>query len=115
MNAPLMQLTSKIAGKNSTVRLFPGRVGWERAGMGAGAKGLVGTATPGVAPISTGVAPKLESEMAPLRSVSHVASKRDGLSNTKATLSTACGDVGLRCSLADAKAFVSPFNTLVLG
>lgn len=110
-----MQLTSKIAGKNATVRLYPNRVEWERVGMGAGAKALLGTATLGASLIATGVTQKRESEMVPLKSVSHVSSKRDGLSNTKVILTTAGGDVELRCSHADAKAFVAQVNTLLLG
>lgn len=112
---PIMELTSRIAGKNAKVRLYPDRIEWERVGMSGGAKAALGVATLGVSLAATGISQNRETEMVPLRSVSHVATKRDGLSNTKVTLTTGGGDVELRCGHADAKAFVDHVNRLLLG
>lgn len=110
-----MQLTSKIAGKNATIALYPDRLEWERAGMSGGAKAALGVATLGVSLAATGVSHKRETEMVPLRAISHVSTKRDGLRNTLVTLTTAGGDVEVRCGHDDAKRLVAEVNRLLLG
>lgn len=110
-----MTLTSHIAGKNATVRLYASRVEWERgAGLGlsteSGSKWKSGMAHVANALTSK----KRESESLPLRSISHVGSKRDGMIWTKVVLTTSAGDVELRCTHADAKRFVSEVQRLML-
>lgn len=111
-----MELTSHIAGRNAKVRLYSDRVEWTREGrMSGGAKAALGVATAGLSLAATGVTRKRESEMIPLRSVAHVGTKKDGMRNTKVVLTTAGGDVELRCAHADAKRFAEAVQRAMLG
>lgn len=74
--APLMTFASHIAGKNAQVRIYPDRVEWAKTGM-TGTKGT---------------------EMVPMRSVSSVSCKKDGMVNTIVQVATSGGMIQMRVS-----------------
>lgn len=81
MTDSLMTFTSHVAGKNAEVSIYTDRVEWQRKSR------LRGSA----------------SEMVPLRSVTSVSAKRDGLTHHKVVLMTAAGEIELRCSKGEAE------------
>lgn len=112
---PILEVTSRIAGRNAKVQLFPDRIEWTREGlMSSGAKVALGVATAGLSLAATGVGRKRDTEMIPVRAVSHVSTRKDGLRFTVVTLATAGGDVELRCSHGDAKVFVDAVRHVML-
>lgn len=73
---PIMTFASHIAGKNAQVTIFADRVEWSKSGMMGGSKG---------------------SEMVPMRSISSVTTKKDGMVNTVVQVATSGGMIEMRC------------------
>ncbi|MDR2256962.1 MAG: hypothetical protein LBE25_13360 [Arthrobacter sp.] len=96
---PLLQFTSHVGGKNATVSVFPDRIEWSKKGYKI-AHATKATMTAGLSLLG---GKKDESEMVPMKAISHVATKRDGLMNSKVVLSTAGGQLEFRVSHAEAK------------
>ena len=78
----LMQFASHIAGKNAQVQIYSDRVEWTKVGVLVGKKG---------------------SEVVPMRSISSVTTKRDGLRNTIVEVATSSGVIGMRVAHAQAE------------
>jgi hypothetical protein len=76
-----MEFASHIAGKNAQVQIYSDRVEWTKVGM-LGKKG---------------------SEMVPMRSISSVTTKKDGLRNTVVEVATSSGVIGMRVAHAQAE------------
>ena len=70
-----MQFASRIAGKNAQVVIYADRVEWSKAGTLGGRKG---------------------SEMVPMRSISSVTTRKDGLVNTVVQVATSGGMIEMR-------------------
>lgn len=98
MSAAIYEFTSHTAGKNATVSIFADRIEWKKAGSKVG-HATKATMTLGLSLLG---GKKEETEMIPLRAVSHVASKRDGLMNSKVIVTTAGGNVEFRVSHSEA-------------
>lgn len=98
MTRPIFEFTSHIAGKNAKVGVYPDRIEWKREGSKFG-RATAATMTLGVSLLG---GKKAESEMIPMRSISHVATKRDGLMNSKVVVSTSGGQVEFRVSHGEA-------------
>lgn len=77
----LMEFASHIAGKNAQVQIHSDRVEWTKVGM-LGKKG---------------------SEMVPMRSISSVTTKKDGLRNAVVEVATSSGVIGMRVAHAQAE------------
>lgn len=91
--APIMAFASHIAGKNAQVRIFPDRVEWTKAGM-MGQKGA---------------------EMVPMRSISSVSLRKDGMINTVVQVATSGGLIEMRVGHALAQQVRACLTSQMLG
>ena len=104
MTAPLHVFTSHISGKNAKVAIYPDRIEWERPrGLSAG-KLTAGVATGGFSLLATGFKNgKTGTEMIPIKNISSVATKRDGLLNTLVQVITSGNTIDFRVSHSEAE------------
>lgn len=101
MTSPLLQLTSHIAGKNATVRVFPDRVEWEQAGKPRAALAVV---TGGMSALAPGLRRKGGStEMVPMKAITSVTTRKDGLRNWAVTIIAPGNTVEMRVSKDEAE------------
>lgn len=111
MNAPIYEFTSHTSGKNAKVSIFPDRIEWKKEGS------KIGRAT--AASLTIGLSllggKKEESEMIPMRAVSHVATKRDGLMNSKVVVTTGGGNIEFRVSHSEASKVKAEIMKAMLG
>lgn len=106
---------SHIAGKNARVRIYRDRIEWELKRGVSGGKITAGILTGGLSLAATGVKNgKAGTEMIPVRSVTSVATKRDGLRNTIVSVITAGNTIDFRVSHAEAKQVTDVLNRLML-
>jgi len=109
---PLYEVVSHIEGKNATVRLWPDRIEWERArGVSAG-KITAGVFSGGASLLLTGVKGGRDSfEMLPLKHVTNVSNRKDGMLYHLVEVQTAAGGaintIGFRVGRDEAAAFRS--------
>lgn len=89
-DAPLMQFTSHIEGKNAQVAIYPDRIEWSRKGLKVpgGATGAVLSA--GLTLLAT--SSRKDSNIIPIRQIQGITTHRSGLSYTTVRVATA-GDV----------------------
>lgn len=109
MSAPLHTFTSHISGKNATVHIYPDRIEWERLKERSGA--LV-VATGGLSLLTK--RRKDGTEMIPVKNISSVATKRDGMLNTIVTVITSGNTIDFRVSHAEAQQVRDVLNRLIL-
>jgi hypothetical protein len=115
MSAPLHVFTSHIAGKNAKVTIYPDRIEWDQPRSLSGGKLLAASLTLGTSALATGFkSGKAGSEMIPIRSISSVATKRDGMLNTIVQVITTGNSIDFRVSHAEAKQIREILNTLML-
>ena len=69
----LMTVTSHIGGKNATVAIYPDRIEWERKGRVTATRLMTGAALVGKARKGG------STEMMPIRAITSVTTKKDGL------------------------------------
>lgn len=114
---PLMQFKSHVEGKNADVMVYVDRIEWLREGrMGTGAKLALGAATLGTSLLKTGVGGKQQgSEVIPIKSVSSVTTKKDGIRFTKVTVITTGNTIDFRVPHAEAEPIKRMITQLVLG
>ena len=104
MNAHTLHVKSKIAGKNADVYVYPDRIEYGKSGwMGTGAKAALGTMTLGASLLATGLGPKSEQTAIPMKAITMVTAKKDGLMNSVVTFHTSAGEIEVKCSHSDAK------------
>jgi hypothetical protein len=116
MTAPLYQFTSHISGKNARVSIYPDRVEWEKPRGVSGAKVTAGIMTAGLSMLATGVKNgDSGTEMIPVKSISSVTTKRDGMMNSKVSVITSGNTVDFRVSHAEAKIVKDTLTSLILG
>jgi hypothetical protein len=113
---PLYSFTSHISGKNAKVSIYPDRIEWERPRGISGGKITAGVLTGGLSVLATGVKNgKTGSEMIPVKNISSVATKRDGMLNTIVSVITSGNTIDFRVSHAEAKQIRETLNQLILG
>lgn len=111
----LYEFTSHIAGKNAKVRIYSDRIEWEQPRGLSGGKLTAGALTLGASLFVTGTKNrKAGTEMIPVKAISSVATKRDGMLNTIVSVITSGALIDFRVSHADAKRVREILNGLVL-
>ncbi len=113
----LLRFKSHIDGKNADVIVYPDRVEWAKEGfMGTGAKLALGAATMGVSLLKTGVSGKtLGSEVIPVKSISSVTTKKDGMRFTLVRVICTGNTIDFRVSHSDAEPIKQLLTSLILG
>lgn len=117
MSQPLLQFKSHIEGKNADVVIYVDRIEWARQGrLGTGAKVALGAATGGLSLLKTGVGGKQQSsEVIPVKSISSVTTKKDGLRFTNVSVICAGNTIDFRVSHAEAEPIKRTITELILG
>ncbi len=98
MSAPLYEFTSHVAGKNAKVGVFADRIEWTKAGSALG-RATAATFTVGLSLLG---GKKEHNEMIPMRAITSVSTKKDGLMNSKVVVQSAGAAVDFRVSHAEA-------------
>lgn len=106
---PLHQFESHIGGKNARVQIFPDRIEWEKPRS----RSLMATA----ATFGANYLAKrgIDTEMIPMRSISSVATKRDGMLNTVVQVITSGNTIDFRVSHKEAEQVREILNRLLVG
>ena len=113
---PIYTFTSHIAGKNALVSIYSDRIEWERPRGMSGGKIAAGIMTGGLSLAATGVKNgKAGTEMIPVKSISSVSTKRDGVMNTLVSIITSGNTIDFRVSHAEAAAVKTVVTDLILG
>lgn len=113
---PLYVFTSHTQGKNAKVQIFPDRIEWNLARGVSGGKLTAGVMTMGMSLLATGVKNgKAGSEMIPVKSISSVTTKRDGMLNTLVQVVTSGNTIDFRVSHGEAAHIRGVLNDLILG
>lgn len=85
---------SKVDGKNADVVIYVDRLEWSQSGMLGGRKGA---------------------QTIPIKSISSVTTKKDGLTNTKVTAITSGASIDFRVSHSDAEMVKNTITALIVG
>jgi hypothetical protein len=104
----LHEFTSHIAGKNAKVRIYDNRIEWEKP------RGRSLTATVGTMGLNYLAKRGIDTEMIPVKSITSVATKKDGLLNTLVQVITSGNTIDFRVSHAEAVQVRDVLNRLVL-
>ena len=113
--APLLTFTSHIAGKNARVDIWNDRIEWEKPRGVSGGKVLAASLTLGASALLTGLKNgDSGTEMIPVRSISSVTTKRDGMLNTVVSVITSGNTIDFRVSHAEAEQVRQILNELIL-
>ena len=111
----LLSFKSHIGGKNADVQIYTDRIEWHMARGVSGGKVTAGILTGGLSMLATGVKNgKAGSEMIPIKSVTGVSTKRDGMINTIVTVTSASSAIGFRVSHKEAEQMRQLLNSLIL-
>lgn len=117
MNAgPLMQFTSHISGKNAQVVIYNNRVEWNRAGGFGIGQAAAATMTLG-ASLATSAgrgSRNAGTEVIPIKNISSVTTKKDGLTNWAVSIITSGNTIDMRVSRAEAEQVKSLLLSLML-
>lgn len=112
---PLHTFTSHINGKNAKVEIWNDRIEWAQPRGISGGKVTAGLFTLGLSTLATGLkSGRAGTEMIPMKSVTGVSTKRDGLMNTIVTVVTSGARVDFRVSHSEAVQVRDVLNRLVL-
>lgn len=95
MTTALIRFTSHIAGKNATVEIHPDRIEWEQQGRVTATR-LVGSA------FGASVRKGGSTEMIPIRAITSVTTRKDGLRNHAVSIITAGNTIDMRVSKDEA-------------
>lgn len=116
MNQPIYQFTSHIQGKNARVTIFPDHIEWILPRGISGGKVAAGILTVGMSTLATGVRNgKSGSEIIPVKSISSVATKRDGMLNTFVQVFTSGNTIEFRVSHKEAETVKQVLMQLIMG
>lgn len=111
----LLKFKSHIGGKNADVAIYSDRIEWLMARGVSGAKVTAGVLTAGLSMLATGVKNgKAGSQMIPVKSITGVTTKRDGMINTIVTVTSSSASIGFRVSHKEAEQMRQLLNSLVL-
>jgi len=105
--AALMEFTSHIAGKNAQVAIYDDRIEWEQRGRLTATRVLTGAA------LVTGRKGG-SSEMIPIRAITSVTTKKDGLRNHAVSIVTAGNTIDMRVSKEEAEQIKATITRLML-
>ncbi len=100
IDAPVLEVTSHVEGKNAKVRVYADRVEWEKPKSISGAKMTSAILTAGMSAAVTGGVKSRKgagTEVIPMRSITAVATKRDSMLNDKVVITTSGATIELRC------------------
>lgn len=103
---PLLQFTSHIAGKNAQVSIYPTHVEWERGGKFGALQAGAAAATMGLslaAKAGRSGSKGAGTEMIPIKSISSVTTKKDGLTNWAVSIIASGNSIDMRVSKAEAE------------
>lgn len=103
----LMEFTSHIAGKNARVAIYPDRIEWERQGRMTATRVLSGAALVGHG--RKGGA----TEMIPVRAITSVTTKKDGLRNYAVSVIAPGNSIEMRVSKDEADQIKSTLLSLM--
>jgi hypothetical protein len=104
-----MTVTSHIGGKNATVAIYPDRIEWERAGRITATRVLTGAALVGKGRKGG------STEMIPVRAITSVTTKKDGLTQWAVSVIAPGNSVDMRVSKAEAEQIKSLLLRLMAG
>lgn len=111
----LLRFKSHINGKNADVEIYTDRIEWLMARGVSGGKITAGVLTGGLSMLATGVKNgKAGTEMIPMKSVTGVSSKRDGMINTVVTVTSSGSAIGFRVSHKEAEQMRQLLSQLIL-
>ena len=111
----LLKFKSHIDGKNADVAIYPDRIEWHLARGVSGGKVTAGILTGGLSMLATGVKNgKAGSQMVPVKSITGVTTKRDGMINTIVTVTSSSSAIGFRVSHKEAEQMRQLLNSLIL-
>ncbi len=112
---PLLEFTSHIQGKNAVVTVWPDRIEWLQPKSVSGGKVTAGILTGGLSMLATGVkGGKTGTEMIPVKSISSVTTKKDGISNTLVSVITSGNTIDFRVSHKEAAELKQVLTRLIL-
>lgn len=103
-----MTFTSHIAGKNATVEIHEDRIEWQQQGKVSAMKVMTGAA------LVAGVRKGGSSEMIPIRHITSVTTRKDGLRNYAVSIVTAGNTIDMRVSKDEAERVKSTVTRLML-
>lgn len=104
----LMTFTSHIAGKNAKVAIYPDRIEWEQQGRLTATRVLSGAALVGHGRKGGG------SEMIPIRAITSVTTRKDGLTNHAVSIITGGNTIDMRVSKSEAEQIKATVTRLML-
>lgn len=93
----LMEFTSHIAGKNAKVAIYPDRIEWEQQGRVTATRALGGALLTGSLRKGGGT------EMMPIRAITSVTTRKDGLRNYAVSVIAAGNTIDMRVSKDEAE------------
>jgi|688.fasta_scaffold428332_2 hypothetical protein len=115
LNIPLMKFKSHVAGKNADVEIYVDRIEWAKEGrLGTASKLALGYATVGMSLLATGVSGKKDTEVIPIKSISSVVTKKDGIRFTAVRVITTGNTIDFRVGHGDAEGIRSCLIDLML-
>lgn len=103
-----MTFTSHIAGKNAQVSIYEDRIEWEQQGRITATRVLTGAA------LVTGARKGGSSEMIPIKAITSVTTRKDGLRNWAVSIVTAGNTIDMRVSKDEAERVKSTVTRLML-
>ena len=116
MSQPLMSFGSHVSGRKAHVEIYPDRVEFAKPkGMGPAAKLAVGWVTGGVSLLATGVRSKGGSEVIPVKAITSVVTRRDGLRTTSVVVTVSNNAVAMRVDHDSAEEVKALLTQLMLG
>lgn len=104
----LMEFTSHIAGKNARVVIYNDRIEWEQQGKVSALKVVTGAA------LVAGARKGGSSEMIPIRAITSVTTKKDGLRNHAVSIITGGNTIDMRVSKSEADQIKATLTRLML-
>lgn len=111
----LMTFKSHVNGKNADVQIYRDRIEWRMARGVSGGKLTAGVLTGGASLLVTGVKNgKAATEMIPMKAITGVTTKRDGMINTVVSVTSSSQAIGFRVSHKEAEQIRGLINQLVL-
>ncbi|MBO0909616.1 hypothetical protein [Arthrobacter sunyaminii] len=115
MSIPILEFASHTKGRNAQVRIFHDRIEWELKRSLSAGKLTAGLLTGGVSLLGTGVKHgNAFTEMIPLKRVSSVTTRRDGMMYTIVSVITTGNSIDFRVSHSEAKHVTDTLNRLIM-
>ena len=113
---PIIEFKSHIAGKNSDVAVYADRIEWAQQGGLSTGKAALGAMTLGTSLLKTGISKKQQgSEVIPVKAISSVTTKKDGLRFTNVSVICAGNTIDFRVSHNEAEPIKQTLTSLMLG